>query len=132
MNKLGNILSNEKIRYIVAGIWNTIFGYTVTIIIYFLAKDQINTFFIGIIANVFSISQSFVVHKLFVFKTEGDWLKELIRSYMVYGVAALLSSGLLWILVDLYKINIFTAQTIVILTIILVSYIGHREYTFKK
>lgn len=132
MYKLGNILINEKIRYIVAGIWNTIFGYTITIIIYFLAKDHVNTFFIGIIANVFAISQSFVIHKVFVFKTEGDWLKELLRSYMVYGVAALLSSGLLWILVDLYGISIFTAQIAVLLIIILFSYIGHKEFTFKK
>lgn len=84
------------------------------------------------ICNIISITVSFLTYKMFVFRTKGGWVTEWLKSYMVYGGAALLSIVLLWILVDFAGINILIAQALVTVIVVLVSYEGHLNYTFKK
>lgn len=75
---------------------------------------------------------SFSTYKLFVFKTKGNWLREYMKSYIVYGFAALISIIGLWLLVDFLDINIWFAQAVVMVAIVIISYIGHDRYTFSK
>jgi len=132
MKKLGNIFLYEKIRYILAGTWNTIFGYTITIIIYLVSEEKVNIFVIGMIANIISIFQSYIIYKIFVFKTKGNWAREIYRNYMVYGASGIVSSTLLWVLVDKLSISIYSSQLAVIIIIVLISYTGHKYFTFKS
>lgn len=75
---------------------------------------------------------SFLTYKCFIFKTEGDWLKEYIRSCSVYGFSIFFGIFFVWILVDLIKIPFWIAQGLILIATVFVSYIGHKNYTFKK
>jgi putative flippase GtrA len=122
---------SDKVRYLLAGAWNTAFGYGVGIGFYLLLSDRFHTAIIALLVNVVAITMSFVSYKIYVFKTSGNWAGEYLRAWVVYSNIALLGIGLLWIFVDIMQINIWLAQALSILSAVVISYFGHKKFTFK-
>jgi putative flippase GtrA len=125
-------LSNQKIKYLIAGAWNTLFGYSCGVTIYYLFGDLLGVLIVAILSNILAISMSFLTHKLFVFKTKGNWLREYLRAYCVYGVSASVGILILLIFVKLLNIQFWLAQGLVILLTVIISYIGHKKFTFRN
>jgi putative flippase GtrA len=125
-------LDNEKVRYLTVGGFNTIIGYFVGVSIYLLLQNRLHILFIIAIANIISISISFITFKAFVFKTRGGWLNEYLKIYLVYGSTILLSGLFFWLFVDYLSINIWLAQGVTVAITAYLSYIGNKKYTFKR
>jgi putative flippase GtrA len=71
--------------------------------------------------------------KFFLFKTSKyDFLKEYLKSYLVYGFKILMGFCLLFLFLEFLKFNIFISQALVIIITTLFTYKGHKNYTFKK
>tara|TARA_B100000945_G_scaffold206980_1_gene166587 strand:- start:305 stop:700 length:396 start_codon:yes stop_codon:yes gene_type:complete len=118
--------------FLSVGILNTIFGYSVGILNYFLFYKHIGIIGVGIISNVMSITFAFILFKKFVFKTKNtNWILEYIRSYLVYGVQAIVGIFILWLCVSIIDLNIFFSQAFSIISVVLISYFGHKKFTFK-
>ena len=126
------LFEKQSLRYLMAGGWNTVFGYGIGVGLYTILSSQLHVAVIAAIANIFAITMSFLTYKLFVFKTTGNWLSEYGRSYLVYGSMALLSIILLWAMVDYLGVDIWYAQALVILLTVGVSYLGHKFFTFRS
>lgn len=126
-----NLLNSSKFRYLIAGGWNTIFGYSLGVILFLLLTDSVHTAFIAFICNLISMAMSFVTYKLFVFRTKGNWIKEYFKACLVYGNVAIISIVVIWILVDLVGLNIWISQALAILVTVVISYFGHEKFTFK-
>jgi len=126
------LLKKQSLRYLLAGGWNTVFGYGIGVGLYTILSSQLHVAVIAAIANILAITMSFLTYKLFVFKTTGNWLSEYGRSYLVYGSMALLSIILLWAMVDYLGVDIWYAQALVILLTVGVSYLGHKFFTFRS
>lgn len=118
-------------KYLYAGVWNTLFGYLSGVFIFKIFENNLSVIVIGVIANALSISMSFFTYKIFVFQTVGNWLQEYLRSYVVYGAMAIFSIFSLDILINYLKFNIWTAQALTIILGVIISYLGHRNFTFK-
>jgi putative flippase GtrA len=129
---LNNLLKIKSARYLLAGGWNTLFGYGVGVGLYVLLIDRLHITLIAIIANIISITMSFVIYKLYVFRSPGNWLKEYLRCYILYGSMACFGIVLLWIFVDYFHINIWFSQAFVIFSTVFASYFGHKFFTFKN
>ena len=125
-------LSSQKTRYLIAGIWNTIFGYSCGLLVFYFFSDKTSLVIVGIISNIIGISMSFLTHKIFVFKTKGNWIGEYFRAFVVYGLSALLGIALLVIMVDGFGLKFWLAQGIVVLALIALSFLGHKYFTFKS
>jgi hypothetical protein len=74
---------------------------------------------------------SFIVYKIFVFRTDGNWLNEYLRCYVIYGSTSVISIFVLWVTVSKMSLNIYMAQAIAILCSVIFSYLGHKKYTFR-
>lgn len=127
-SKLANPM---KIRYLLAGGWNTFFGYIVGLALYYGLEGRIHVVMVGVIANIMAISMAFVTYKLFVFRTKGNWIGEYFRAYLVYGATGIMSVGLLWILVDGIGLPFWVGQGVAIVLTMVVSYVFHARFTFK-
>jgi putative flippase GtrA len=125
-------LDERKVRYLLAGGWNTVFGYSTGVALYYAFSNYLHVIVIATLANIIAITMSFSTYKLFVFQTHGNWLHEYFRSYLVYGGMALVGIGLLWIMVDGLNIPFWLAQGLVILSTVVISYIGHSRFTFRN
>ena len=125
------MFKTKELRYILAGIWNTLFGYFTSLLIYDSFHVSLHILFIGLMANILNISMSFLTYKVFVFRTKNHWLKEYLRSYIIYGGVALISLCILWFAVDYLEMPFWIAQALVMSLGVLMSYIGHDRFTFK-
>lgn len=127
-----DFLNSRKIRYLLVGGLNTLFGYLVGVGVYKLMSHALDVWVIGIVSNMLAISFSFVTYKLFVFKTAGQWLQEYLKAYSVYGAMAIVGIALLWLYVEVLSLSIWLAQGIVIVSTVALSYIGHSKITFRR
>lgn len=127
-----SLLKDKKIRYVLAGAWNTLFGYCLMVSLYENFNKDLHLVFIAFLSSFIAITMSFLTYKIFVFKTKGNWFQEWMRSFLVYGGASLVSTTILWLLIDIFLIDIYIAQAISIVIVIIVSYISHSKFTFKK
>ena len=126
------LLLSDRLRYLLAGGWNTLFGYGIGVGFLYAFHGRLNAAEIGIACNVLGISMSFLTYKLFVFRTKGNWIKEYLRCYLVYGGAGLIGTGLLWLFVDFVHLAYWLAQALVIILTVIVSYFGHAKFTFLR
>lgn len=129
---MNTLLDSKKIRYLIGGAWNTSFGYITMIVLYETLSKKLHLIIISIIAHIIAISVAFLINKLFVFRTHGNWLKEYLRSYIVYGNMAFFATLLLWIMVDELSITIWISQGFITFSGIIISYFGHSKFTFRQ
>ena len=121
---------NEKTRYLIAGIWNSVFGYSIGLMLYESLSLRFHIIVISVIANILAISVAFITYKLFVFKTKGNWFLEYYKCYLVYGGSAVVGTALIWLFVDFFKWPFWISQGIVMTITMVVSYFIHRIFTF--
>lgn len=125
-------LKSRKFRYLMAGGANTVFGYLIGVVTYKILSPEFSIWIVGFFTNVIAITFSFVTYKLFVFKTQGQWIAEYLKSYLVYGSMALIGMVFLWVYVDLMNMTIWMAQGLVIISTVVLSYMGHSRVTFRR
>ena len=119
-------------KFLFVGFLNTIFGYSVGLVNYFLFFELIGIIGVGILNNIINITFAFIMFKRFVFKTiNTNWFFEYLRSYVVYGVKAVVGIFVLWLFVSILNINIYISQAVAMLVTIFLSYTGHKNFTFK-
>lgn len=133
--------AGQLIRYVVVGGWNTAFGYGVFALLnYWLTGHIAYPYMVAnAISTVTAITVAYFGHKFIVFRTKGNYLREYLRFYMVYGAAALLGFVLLPLFVLLCGLFIFpakyvpyVAQALVIPVIVLFSFLGHKRFSFRR
>ena len=136
--------SGQVVRYLVVGAWNTLFGYGLYALLNFvlvrlLGGEYLAAMAADALANVIAISVAFLGYKLWVFRTKGNFLREYLRCYLVYG--ATFCAGLVLLPLLIAALNpFFTPRTAVpylagaILTAgkVVVSFFGHKQYTFAQ
>lgn len=125
-------IDGRKLRYLLVGGWNTLFGYVAGPAIYYGLQGQVHVVLVGATAYIMSITMAFITHKLFVFRTKGRWLSEYLRSYVVYGATAAIGITALWVLVDGMAVPFWIAQALIVSTTVAISYFGHSKYTFSR
>ena len=123
-------LCGQRIRYLIAGGFNTVSGYAISVGLYSLLHPRLHTILISLITSIITVTLSFSTYKYFVFKTKDDWIGQYIRSCSVYGVSIVLGIFLIWILVDLVQIPFWIAQMGILIMTAFFSYVGHKNYTF--
>ena len=120
------------IKYLLAGGYNTLFGFVLFSGLYLLLESQVHYILIAIASQVIAITNSFLVYRFFVFKSTGNIIHEYFRIYVVYGISFVLGLLLLALLVELAGLHPILANLVVITTTVIVSYIGNSRFTFKQ
>lgn len=133
LNKLIiNLLAYQNLRYLCCGIWNTLFGYTLMLLLYSSLQNSIHIIYIASISTAISVLMSFTTYKYLVFKSTGPYFPELIRSLSVYFSGSIVGIFVTWLLVDVLNFSIYIANALSIIVVAILSYIGHQYHTFKK
>ena len=127
----GRRTSSLAARYLVAGAWNTVFGYAVFAFLVVWLVSRVHYLLLGVFANVLAITNAYAVHKIFVFRTRGHYLREYMRYYVVYGTTAVCGLALLALLVDGCGLNLYLAQAGVVAVQVVVSFVWHRQFSFS-
>jgi putative flippase GtrA len=125
-------VSPQKIRFLIAGAFNTVSSIVLFTCLYYLLADFLHYIFIALLAYLLSITNSFLVFRYFVFMSNGPFLQEYFKSFLVYGVALTMNMFLLILLVEFLNIHPVIAQILTAVITVVFSYIGSSRFTFKK
>jgi putative flippase GtrA len=131
-NTISRLKEDQRVRYLAVGAGNTLFGYLVSNILYYTLSKYLHVMIITTIAIILSISLAFFCYKKLVFRTKGNWLREYLRCWAVYGIGAILSILAMWGLVDGLELPFWLAQGLVMGLIVVISYFGHSRFSFAK
>lgn len=118
-------------RYLVSGAWNTAFGYAAFALLAAWLVPRVHYLLVAAVANVLAITNAYVVHKVLVFRTKGNYLREYARYYVVYGATAVGGLALLALFVNGFGLNLYLAQACALGVQTVASFLGHRRFSFS-
>ena len=127
-------------RYLLVGVWNTAFAYGTFALFTYLLGHYIPASYMvaSVLSSLLNITVSFLGYKWFVFRTQGNYLKEWARSVMVYSGAIAL--GLLLLPPTVFAVKEITgnqatapyiAGAILLAVQVVISFLGHKNFSFR-
>jgi putative flippase GtrA len=140
----------DKLRYLVAGVWNTIFAMVLYNVLLSLLQPAVHSLAASPIAAlaflgrndynvifwinwVLCVPQATLAMKYFAFRTPGGRTgAEIGKAYFVYLPAQLISSGIVWLTVEHLHLSPRIAQVFAIAFSTIFSYLGHKYFTFRS
>jgi putative flippase GtrA len=117
----------QPVKFFAAGVLNTIVGYGLYACFLFFS---INYIISVAAANILGILHSFLWHKYWTFRSQGNPGKELAKFTLVYLAAFIINIPLLILLVEKIRLDKYTAQALSIIVIAAISFTGHKFWSF--
>jgi putative flippase GtrA len=128
-------------RYLLVGVWNTLFGYGSFAFFTKILSPMIPHSYIAasVISSLLNISVSYLGYKFFVFKTKGNYLREWLRCVGVYSGGILFGVLALPILVVIIRRNTrffaeapYLAGALLTALMVVYSFVGHKKFSFRS
>jgi putative flippase GtrA len=129
-NVIGPVTS-EHIWFVIVGGYNTVFGFAVFAALHLLFPG-LHYLLVLLIAHVISVINAFWAYRLFVFKVRGHVLRDLLRFWTVYLGALAVNAAALPLLVSVAGLDVLVAQGLVVFVTALMSYVGHKHFSFRR
>ncbi|HET6351082.1 MAG TPA: GtrA family protein [Coriobacteriia bacterium] len=138
----------EKLRYLVVGVWNTTFSYALFLLLLKLVGPTVQTLktsdtgwiywlgdnyylVCGWIGWIAAVPQSTLTMKYLVFKSKGNALHEVGKAYFVYLPSQWIGTGLLWFFVQVVGLIPQIGAIATTAVQVIFSYVGHKYFTFR-
>lgn len=122
-----------KIRFLLAGVLNTVIGLVGYPTLYFLLTPlHLHYLSILTISQVLCVTFAFLTNKFFVFRTFGNYLREFGKFVTFHLSYFLVNLVVLPSLVELAGMNPVWAQTLFAVLVIVTSYFWHSRITFSS
>jgi putative flippase GtrA len=133
------LINDQRVAFLVVGGINTVVGFAIFIAASKSVGHVVDRRFgeiagalvTGCIAHVRSVLFAFVMHRRFVFRVRGHVLRDLVRFWSVYLIAGGINLVALPVLVEL-GLDRILAGAIVLTSTTLLSYFGHRHFSFRR
>ena len=131
---------NTKIKFVLVGVWNTIFGFIAFVALYklfsnFLKIDYFAYTSAQILSTILSIFNAYIGHRHITFnstKKGKHMIIEFLKFSTTYVVLFLLGLILMPFFVEVLKVKPILASVFLNVIIISTSYFGHSRFSFKK
>jgi len=127
-----NAWSDERIRFVIVGAFNTLFGYATFSLFYLALGRYVNYLILVTIAHFIAVGVAFTLYRRHVFRASGAVFGEFLR----YNIAVLGNFGtgllIMAILVQYFRLHPVIAQGIVIIALTISNYLAHRYFTFRQ
>jgi putative flippase GtrA len=141
-NNLKYIINKHKIKikFLLVGVWNTLFGFVLFVVLYKLFSNVIKINYFAytsaqILGKIISILNAYIFHKYITFKSilKGkEMLIEFFKFSTTYIVLFIVGLILMPFLVEVLKIKPIIAYMLQAIIVISTSYFGHSRFSFRK
>lgn len=121
----------EQLTFLVVGGWNTVFGYGVFALLYWLFGDRLNVDAILALSFVPTTANAYVCYRYLVFRSTGKFRRELPRFTLVYGITAVANLIVLPIAKRTLPISVYGVEALFLFVIVCASYVGHKYFSFR-
>jgi putative flippase GtrA len=124
--------SNQRLRFLVVGAYNTAFGYACFAAIFLAVGSHLHYLLIQLIAHLLSVCNAFVWHRRVTFRSQASWPKQFLRFNLSYLGALAFGLAAMPALVGGFGLNPLLAAGIVMIVTVGVSYLLHRSFSFPS
>jgi putative flippase GtrA len=133
------LVHDQRVAFLAVGAINTVVGFTIFIACSMTAGHFVDRRFGTLagtlvtiaISHVLAVLFNFVMHRRFVFHVRGHVLRDLVRYWSIYLTAGAINLVALPVLVEL-GLQRIPAQTIIVAATMVLSYFGHRHFSFRR
>lgn len=128
------------VRYAFVGGFNAFFSYGTFALLNwsFRGLGNYSYMYAAVLANFLAISAAFLGYKWFVFRTRGNYLREWLRCFVVYGGSSLIGLAGLPVIVTILRHVLnrpeyasYLGAAIMMGVGVFSSFIGHRNFSFR-
>ncbi len=125
----------DKLRFLVVGFWNTMFGFAtlwaLEHLIHYDSGSILQKQAILVLNWVIGVTQNFFTFKLLVFRTKGRWMREYLRLCVTYSGTFVVQSVMIQAISAGFGASLFVANLPTTLVVMVLSYLGHKYFTFR-
>jgi putative flippase GtrA len=123
-------MKGQSIRFLLVGILNTVVGYSV----YYICLVLLDFNYVGslTIAHIIGVVHSYIWNNKWTFKVTSIDIKSIYRFCSVYLISFLVNLIILSLLVQLGGVNKLISQAVALFITTLISYFGHKYWSFNK
>ena len=122
----------QQMRFLLAGAWNTAFGYLAFLLAYELLGGSYASVPALILGYAIALPQSYAVQRFAVFQSRSAWRAQFSRFALVNTSIFVANLVLLPIAIRLCDVDPRVAQAIFILLTTIISYLAHKHFSFKQ
>ena len=138
--------ANQVVRYLIVGVGNTVFGYACYAFFVAIYSRMLPARYLPFTVDLASITTtpigvtvSFLTYKFFVFRTQGNYLREWLRCFAVYGSATIpglfilpVITRVLQSVASLEHLAGYLAGAIVMGGTTIYTYLAHKNFSFSN
>lgn len=130
MATLKTSLQSEKLRYLLAGGYNTAFGYGLFAVLILLVGDRFHYLIILPVSHVIAVTNAYFTYRFLVFRGAASDLKSYLRFHAVYLASLGFGMVALPLLVEIGGCRPILAQGVVLVVTVVMSYVLHKRFSF--
>jgi putative flippase GtrA len=124
-------LHETKVRFLLAGALNTVFGLAAYPTLFFLlAPLRLHYMVVLGITQITCVAFSYLTNKFLVFRTVGNYLRESGKFVLFHLSYFLVNLVALPLLVEIFGMSPVWGQTLFAVAVIISSYFWHSKITF--
>jgi putative flippase GtrA len=124
-------LHETKVRFLLAGALNTVFGLAAYPTLFFLlAPLRLHYMVVLGITQITCVAFSYLTNKFLVFRTVGNYLRESGKFVLFHLSYFLVNLVALPLLVEIFGMSPVWGQTLFAVAVIITSYFWHSKITF--
>jgi len=121
----------EPVAYLLVGAWNTLFGYALFALLFYLLGAHQHVDVILVLSYALSIANAYIGYRYVVFRSTGSMARELPRFITVYAVTLAANLVVLPLALRALPWSAYVVQGLFTAVIIMLSYFGHKYFSFR-
>ena len=130
------VIRDKRVAFLVVGAINTVVGFLIfagfLVVIGQRWGKPWSYLATLVCAHIIGVLFAFVLYRYVVFRVRGHMLSDLWRFETVYLSALAVNFVLLPVLVELAHLPVLLAQALIVLVTSLMSWLGHKNYSFRR
>jgi putative flippase GtrA len=138
-SRIRALLRDERVAFLLVGGFNTAFAFLLFAVLAATAGRALDRAGLPVLGSLVPLAGSYAVavlvafalYRRLVFRVRGHVLRDLARFVSVYAVSITLNAVSLPLLVAL-GVPRLVAQALIVVVITVISYVGHRWFSFRR
>ena len=125
------MLAHTVVRFIGVGVWNAVFSTVCYACIFHLLFGGRHYMAALVVSTILGVTNAFVCHRWFTFRSRAPMLRAYLRFYVVYGFQIGATFVLLPVCVEWLRLPPVLAQIVIAVLTTVLTYAGHKRYSFQ-
>lgn len=122
---------SSSVRYLLVGTYNAGVGYLIFYFINSAFGDALHYLVVLVTSYFFSLTHAYIGQRCIVFRSTAPWWREYLRFFSV-NLIGMAGNALLLVAFVESGVELMVAQAISVLIVTVLSYFGHRFFSFRS